>query len=101
MTKKKNPVTFFVLFLWTFSRVVVVPLKKIKKKEHALANCLSLQTRMNEILPGLVKSVGVIIERQDDFKHTQNDAMFKEVIETIEQAAMTLDLCTQCNYARL
>ncbi len=84
----------------TFSRVVVIPFSRIKKAKHSLVNSLNLQTRMKEIVPVLLKSIGVILEIGDDFLHMREDPLFQEVIDTIDEVK-DLDMRTQCNYAVL
>ena len=79
----------------------MIPFNKLKRGKCALENSLKLKTSLNEVMPALLKSIGVIVELANDFASTQDDPLFHEVVNTIEEADLELDMRTQCNYALL
>ena len=81
----------------TFSRAVVIPFMKAKTGKNALLKSLNLQSRMKEILPEFLRSVGVIIEIGNDLLRMRDDPLFQEVVDTIEQVE-DVDLRTQLNF---
>ena len=81
-----------------FSRVAVIPFKKITKKQ-TLKNCLDLQSKLKEVLQSIIKSAGVILELGASFANMREDELFQETSLAVEEDDAGLDMRTQCNYA--
>ena len=84
----------------TFSRVVVIPFGKLQQQKGAVANSIELQGKLKDILPKLMKSIGVIIELHQDFATFQQDNVFKDVASVLEEV-QGLDIRAKCNYTLL
>ena len=68
----------------TFSRVVVIPFGKLQQQKGTVANSVKLQDKLKDILPKLMKSIGVIIELHQDFATFQQDNVFKDVVSVLQ-----------------
>ncbi|XP_028417637.1 uncharacterized protein LOC114542085 [Dendronephthya gigantea] len=88
--------------LRTFSRTAVIPFSELKRGRQSLAISLGFKNRMKNILKNLIKSIGILVELHDDFKTIhQDDSLFNEVIDTIGETEIDIDMRAQCNYALL
>ena len=88
----------YIIVFRTFSRVVVIPFKKLPKVKNAVKKRLALQTEIKGVIGDIMKSVGVILELRQNFANCQDDAVFSEVLNIIKEVD-GLDMRTQCNYA--
>ena len=68
----------------TFSRVVVIPFGKLQQQKGTVANSVKLQDKLKDILPKLMKSIGVIIELHQDFATFQQDNVVKDVVSVLQ-----------------
>ena len=81
-----------------FSRVAVIPFKKITKKQ-TLKNCLDLQSNLKEVLQFIIKSAGVILQLGASFGNMREDEPFQEMLLAVEEDDAGLYMRTQCNHA--
>lgn len=81
-----------------FSRVAVIPYKKIINKSQTLQKCLELQSRLKRALQSVLQSAGVLLELGTAFATMETDNLFVEILSSLGEDS-GLDMRTQQNYA--
>lgn len=76
----------------------MIPFNKVSKKQ-TLQKCLELQSRLKKVLQSVIKSAGVVLERDASFTNMENDGLFSEILEAVQEEDDGLDMRTQYNYA--
>ena len=79
-----------------FSRAAVIPFNKVSKKQ-TLQKCLELQSRLKKVLQSVKKSAGVLLELGSSFTNMENDGLFREILEAVQEEEDGLDMQTQYN----
>ena len=76
----------------------MIPFNKVSKKQ-TLQKCLELQSRVKKVLQSDIKSAGVVLELGASFTNMENDGLFSEILEAVQEDEDGLDMRTQYNYA--
>ena len=76
----------------------MIPFNKVSKKQ-TLQKCLELQSRLKKVLQSVKKSAGVVLELGSSFNNMENDGLFREILEAVQEEEDGLDMRTQYNYA--
>lgn len=89
---------FLFFFDRIFSRIATIPFNKISGFQ-TLQGSLMLKASLQPLVSKAVLSVGTLLELKENFKHMQNDDLFKEVCTIVQEGK--LDMRSQLNYALL